>query len=148
MLRRPISYYYFHVSLLSMAKWWPPDVSASGVEEESDVYVYVRACVCVCVRAGEWRARGLLPRSSYRNWFDIERRALKDPTSGRLARGSLQGPAEKWRGGSLSDAVISQRPSSFNRDSIVPPCLIYSIERNDQFPFITFYFHRYIYIYV
>lgn len=50
MLRRPISYYYFHVSLLSMAKWWPPDVSASGVEEESDVYVYVRACVCVCSR--------------------------------------------------------------------------------------------------
>lgn len=62
---------------------------------------------------------------------------MKDPTSGRLARG-CKGPGEKWRGGSLSDAVISQRPSSFNRDSIVPPCLIYSIERNDQFSFITF----------
>lgn len=100
-------------------------------------------CARVCV--GERRARPP-PRSSYRNWFDIERGALKDPTSGRLARG-CKGPGEKWRGGSLSDAVISQRPSSFNRDSIVPPCLIYSIERNDQFPFITFYFHRYIYIY-
>ena len=52
MLRRPISYYYFHVSLLSMAKWWPPDVSASGVEEESDVYVYV----CVCAQESEERA--------------------------------------------------------------------------------------------
>lgn len=104
--------------------------------------VYVCARVCV----GERRARPP-PRSSYRNWFDIERGALKDPTSGRLARG-CKGPGEKWRGGSLSDAVISQRPSSFNRDSIVPPCLIYSIERNDQFPFITFYFHRYIYIYI
>lgn len=111
--------------------------------------VCVRACVRVCVFAqeseeraasfpdpligigstlkeGHWRIRRLVV------WLVVR----------------CKGPAEKWRGGSLSDAVISQRPSSFNRDSIVPPCLIYSIERNDQFPFITFYFHRYIYIYM
>lgn len=148
MLRRPISYYYFHVSLLSMAKWWPPDVSASGVEEESDVYVsYVRACVCVCAQESEERAASFPdPLIGIGSTLKEGHWRIRRLVVWLVVR--CKGPAEKWRGGSLSDAVISQRPSSFNRDSIVPPCLIYSIERNDQFPFITFYFHRYIYIYM
>lgn len=147
MLRRPISYYYFHVSLLSMAKWWPPDVSASGVEEESDVYVYVRACVCVFAQESEERAASFPdPLIGIGSTLKEGHWRIRRLVVWLVVR--CKGPAEKWRGGSLSDAVISQRPSSFNRDSIVPPCLIYSIERNDQFPFITFYFHRYIYIYM
>lgn len=43
--------YYFHVSLLSMAKWWPPDVSAAAWKKVMCIRACICVCVCVCRRA-------------------------------------------------------------------------------------------------